>query len=75
MFNVNDKVRVMDHVTEIVSEATVIFVEYDGELEFSWIYVKYEDESLNNKYDPRFGMFGDMIESISGYIDFNNDDD
>lgn len=73
MFRVNDKVRVMDHVTEIISEATVIAVEPDNELGFDWIYVKYEDESKNDKYDPRFGMFGDMIESISGYIDLSDD--
>ena len=71
MFKIGDKVRVMDHVTEIVSEATVIFVEYDGELGFNWIYVKYEEDELNNKYDPRFGMFGDMIEAISSYIDLS----
>ena len=69
MFKVNDRVRVMDYITELVSEGTVIAVEYDTELGFDWLYIKYDDEKLNNKYDPRLGMFGDMIEAISAYID------
>lgn len=73
MFNINDKIKYMDRVSDEIFDATIVFIEPDPELGFYWIYIKFEKDSMNDKYDYRFGMFGAMIESTSDYIGFEDD--
>lgn len=66
-------VTVIDDIDYSLSTTgTVKFIEQDDELEFiQWLYIRANDESLNTNYDPRFGNFWIIKESVNDKLIFH----
>jgi hypothetical protein len=58
---IGERVEVEDEITGICEVGTVIFLEPDDEFpEVTYVYLKHEDDHMNDKFDQRFGNFWKM---------------
>ena len=55
-YKLGQRVRVMDDILGFPYEATIIFIEFDSEMSFNWLYLMSDDEEENTLIDPRFPM-------------------
>lgn len=70
IYSVGQDIKILDQIDqETQHKGKIIFIEYDTDLNFTWIYVKADQDSLNTNYDPKFvGGYWRVIESISPFI-------
>lgn len=64
MFEIGTKVIVLNSISLEPERGTIIFFEYDVDLDFYWIYIIAEEEKNNINTDSRFeGLYWCMISS------------
>ena len=52
-YQIGKKIKLMDDILGVPIEATIVFIEYDPEMNFNWLYLKGEYEEDNVLYDPK----------------------
>lgn len=67
MININDRIRIIDKITEGINTGTVVFIEEDNEIPgLSFLYVVNDDPAYNTNYEPMLNMnIWRLIESTS----------
>lgn len=69
-FNIGDVVIILDRI-DLESKITAVVRLIEADEYFDDVYYLYlaaEDDSLNDKFDPRVGNYWDLIVSSSEYI-------
>jgi hypothetical protein len=69
-WRVGDVVEIVDQVDPgITNEGTIKFIEQDNEnATLFWLYIVANEEVLNDKPDPKIGMFWELLEHTSDRI-------
>ena len=60
------RVGVINPVDDRPDWGKIVFIEYDFEFDFYWLYIASDNDKMNDKLDPRFRQpYWCMIPSIS----------